>query len=306
METVILDSIKNGILITDKDLKISFWNKWLVFQTGISKEKALGNTLDELFPETSFSILKRKVRIAFTINSPTFTNATIEQYVIPIELKKITKSIFQYMRQETVITPLNSEQVSIVIYDASPLLEANAKIDEQLKNVEKQAMTDELTLCYNKTMFNKLLSAEIKKSDRHDYIFTLIIFDIDNFKLVNDTYGHIAGDNALRTLASIAKQNIRESDIFARWGGEEFCILLPETDLQGACVLADKVRQVIGEHDFDKPEHLKCSFGVAQYCTGNDENKLVAFADKALYYAKNNGKNQVAEFNKGIAKIWRK
>jgi diguanylate cyclase (GGDEF)-like protein len=306
METVILDSIKNGILITDKDLKISFWNKWLAVQTGISKENALGSTLNELFPETSFSILQRKVRIAFKINSPTFTNATIEQYVIPIGLNKITKSIFQYMRQETVITPINSEQVSIVIYDASPLLEANVKIDEQLKLFKKLSITDELTQCYNKTMFNKLLSAEIKKSARHDYFFSLIIFDIDDFKSVNDTYGHIAGDNALKTLASIARQNIRESDIFARWGGEEFCILLPDTELQGASVLADKVRQIICEFDFDTPRHLQCSFGISQYCTGNNENELVAFADKALYYAKNNGKNQVAVFDKGIVKAWQK
>ncbi len=306
METVILDSIKNGILITDKGLKISFWNKWLAFQTGISKENAVGSTLDELFPETSFSILKRKIRIAFKINSPTFTNATIEQYVIPIERKKITKSIFQHMRQETVITPLDSEQVSILIYDATPLLEANAKIDEQLKLVEKQAITDELTQCFNKTMFNKLLSIEIKKSDRYNYIFSLIIFDIDNFKSVNDIHGHIEGDNVLRKLASISTQNIRESDIFARWGGEEFCILLPETNIQGAAFLADKIRQIICGHHFGITGNLQCSFGVAQYFKGNNENELVACADKALYHAKNNGKNQVAVFDKGITKTWRK
>lgn len=304
METTILDTIENGILIIDQELHIRFWNKWLAVHTGIPKTTAQGSSLESLFPDISFSLLKRKIRISLKIHSSTFFNSSVERYVIPIELKRITKSIFQHMRQDVVITPLTPTEVSVIIYDASPLLEAKAIIDEQLRMVEKQARTDGLTQCYNKTMFNELLSAEVKKADRHSHIFSLVIFDIDNFKSVNDTHGHLTGDHVLKEIARISINAIRESDIFARWGGEEFCILLPQTGLAGAALLADKVRLAIADHDFGAPGHQHCSFGVAQYPPGATENSLIACADSALYHAKHQGKNQVAVFDGNQTTVW--
>ena len=145
----ILDTIENGILIVNRDLQVLFWNKWLAFHTGISKEEARDRLLTELFPDTNFKQLKRKVKIATTLKSSTFTSSSVDKYVIPIPLNKITKSIFTHMRQDVVITPLEDNQVSIIIYDASPLLEAKTIIDEQLHRMEKQATTDALTQCYN-------------------------------------------------------------------------------------------------------------------------------------------------------------
>jgi len=298
LETSILDIIENGILIINKDFQIVFWNKWLAIHTGIPKKKAQGNTLERLFPDTTFNFLKRKIKIALKLKSSTFTNANIDKFVIPIELNKITKSIFRHMRQDVTITPLNDTEVSVILYDASPLLEAKSIINDQLILAEKQAKTDSLTQCYNRKMFNELLSAEVKKADRHSHIFSLIIFDIDNFKLVNDTYGHLVGDEVLKQMASVVSDTLRESDVFARWGGEEFSILLPETDLEGAAVLAEKVRKTIASHDFGKPGKQTCSFGVAHYSHDISEYNLITNADNALYYIKNNGKNQVAMFTK--------
>ncbi len=304
METAILDHIENGILIIRSDLEILFWNRWLAIQTGIPSSDAQGSRLGSLFPETSFALLKRKIRIALKIKSSTFTNSSVEKYVIPIELKRITKLIFRHMRQDVVITPINDTDVSVIIYDASPILEARAIIDEQLKLVEKQARTDGLTQCYNKKMFNELLSREVKKADRHEHVFSLVFFDIDNFKSVNDAHGHLAGDHVLRELAAVSTRTVRQSDILARWGGEEFCILLPETGLVGAALLADKVRQAIAVHDFGAPGSQYCSFGVAQYTSGTPENALIASADRALYHAKQNGKNQVAVFDEDTTVTW--
>jgi diguanylate cyclase len=304
METIILNTVENGILITNSKLEVLSWNKWLAIQTGIPSNKAQGSTLEELFPSSSFSLLKRKIRIALKLNSPTFTSSSIEQYLIPITLSKITKSIFRHMRQDTVISPVNSTDVSVIIYDTSSLLEAGAIIDQQMELLAEQARTDALTQCYNKKMFNELFSAEFKRAERHDLIFSLIIFDIDNFKSVNDTHGHLEGDHVLKELASISAQKIRKSDSFARWGGEEFCILLPETGLKGAAFLANNVRHIIEAHDFGTPGSQRCSFGVAQYHSGLKENTLIANADKALYHAKNHGKNQVAVFDKNHIQTW--
>ncbi|WP_245569108.1 sensor domain-containing diguanylate cyclase [Desulfobacter curvatus] len=296
MKTDILDALENGVIITDKDLNILFWNRWLSVHTGISQEKAHRQRLPKLFPDTSFSILKRKIRIAFTLKTPSFMNASVEKYVIPIKLNKITKSIFRFMRQDSVITPLDDTQVAVLIYDATQLLEANAVIETQLKLEEKQARIDGLTQCYNKTMFNKLLAIEIKKANRHDYAFSMIILDIDNFKSVNDTFGHLVGDYVLKQIATICSQNIRESDVFARWGGEEFCILLPQATLENTIAVADKLRRIVAAHNFGEAGPQQCSFGVAEYSKDNQQANLVRQADEALYYAKHNGKNRVAAY----------
>ena len=301
-ETAILDIIESGIFLADKDLNIRFWNKWLVINTGIDKDTAQGRQLDELFPDTSFKLLKRKVNIALKLNSSAFTNSTVDKYVIPIKLKKITKSHFQYMRQDVVITPLSNNEVSIIVYDMTPLLEAKKIISDQLELVQIQATTDQLTGCYNRKMFHDLLVAETARASRHGTQFSLIIFDIDDFKSVNDTYGHLVGDAVLKALSAVASGSIRKNDVFARWGGEEFTVLLTETDVQGAIVVAEKLRRKIAAHDFGEPGHKTCSFGVAEFSSEKDINSIVYYADKALYQAKENGKNQVVVYSGGQMK----
>lgn len=305
-EKSILDTIENGILLVTADLKVLFWNRWLALHTGISKEAALDQSLAALFPNTDFSLLKRKVKISLKMGSSTFTNSSVEKYIIPIKLQKITKSIFTHMRQDVVITPVDGEQVSIIIYDASPLLEAKAIINDHLQAMEKQATTDTLTGCYNRKMFNDLLKSECKKALRHNKAFSLVILDIDNFKAVNDTYGHLAGDEVLKEIARIAGKTIRASDAFARWGGEEFAVLLPETDLEGGAVLADKIRRHVSDHPFSMAGHLTCSFGVAQFQGNQPQDGLISNADWALYHAKNHGKNQVAVFDQGTTRTWQR
>ena len=298
LDRSILDTAENGFLIIkENDFKVVFWNRWLAIQTKITKETAQGTALDCLFPDTSFRLLKRKIRIASKINTSTFINSSVDKYLIPIPLNRITTSMFKHMRQDCVITWLNDDEVSLIIYDSSSLLEARAVIKEQLSVVERQATIDYLTQCYNKGMFNKLLSGEIKRTNRHNNVFSLIIFDIDNFKIVNDTFGHLAGDTVLQEIARITRGAIRESDNFARWGGEEFCILLPDTNIQGGKNLADKLQRTIANHDFGNPGTITCSFGVVQFSPELTEDKLVSRADKALYRAKQNGKNQAVVYN---------
>ncbi len=304
-ETEILDIIENGIFIVDSNLTIHFWNNWLTVNTGISKETAQGKQLEVLFPTTKFKLLKRKIKIALKMNSSTFTNSAIDKYVIPIKLKKITTSRFQYMRQDVVITPLAENEVSIIVYDTSALLDAKATINEQLAIVQKQATTDPLTGQHNRKMFNDLLSAEISKSLRHNKTFSLVIFDIDNFKSVNDTYGHLVGDEVLIAISTISTENLRESDVFARWGGEEFVILLPETRLDGAAAVAEKVRSTIATYDCGEPGYKTCSFGVAEFNPQQDTKSLINDADKALYFAKTNGKNQVVTMHNDEMARWR-
>lgn len=159
--------------------------------------------------------------------------------------------------------------------------------------LEKQASTDTLTGIYNRMKFDEKLMTEIKRAHRYNSPLSFVMFDIDYFKQVNDTYGHSAGDNVLKRLARLVAANIRDTDIFARWGGEEFVIQLPGLPLARAIIFAEKLRRKIEEYDFKEPEKVTVSFGVTAFQDGDDNITLTNRADTALYSAKKSGRNQV-------------
>jgi len=119
------------------------------------------------------------------------------------------------------------------------------------------------------------------------------MYDLDNFKRVNDTYGHDAGDDVLQAVTSLVKENIRAVDVAARWGGEEFMVLMPQSDIQAARNAAEKLRLAIAGHRFDKIDRLTASFGVAAFEPRDDLNSLLKRVDDALYRAKELGRNCV-------------
>jgi len=152
---------------------------------------------------------------------------------------------------------------------------------------------DALTHIYNRVKFNSMFREIIDSSLRHNEDFSIILFDIDHFKNVNDTYGHNVGDKVLVELVSLVKIGLRERDVFARWGGEEFVILSQRTNLKQAEQLANRLRKDIEAYNFEVVKKLTCSFGVSQYQVGNSKNELFQRVDEALYEAKDRGRNQV-------------
>ena len=167
--------------------------------------------------------------------------------------------------------------------------------------LNKEANSDKLTGCYNKGYFNNAIEGEVKKSKVTGAPLSLIIFDLDHFKKLNDTYGHDAGDFVLKELAKLIRTyGVRELDIFARYGGEEFVILLPKTNLKQSFEIAERLRKLIENHQFiyeSKRLPVTASIGVADYrqgvLTGTD---LFKRSDSAVYKAKNAGRNQVQFF----------
>ena len=168
------------------------------------------------------------------------------------------------------------------------------------ETVERQAVTDELTGLSNRRRFQETMSAEVERSKRFDQELGLVLLDIDDFKAVNDTYGHQQGDLVLREVARILRASSREIDEPARYGGEELAVVLPGTDLEGAHNLAERVRQgvaalrlpIIGDDDAE-PLQVTASFGAASLpISADDVRGLIAAADEALYQAKRAGKNR--------------
>jgi diguanylate cyclase (GGDEF)-like protein len=166
-------------------------------------------------------------------------------------------------------------------------------IKDQNEQLEKLAMNDHLTGALNRRSFLEKAQQELLRSERYQRPLGVVLFDIDYFKKVNDTYGHAAGDAVLVFISQIVKDNIRSSDLFARWGGEEFIILSPETDTNAITQISEKIRQLL---ETSKPENapgVTASFGIT-CCTKNEKiDNVIHRADQALYKAKENGRNCV-------------
>ncbi len=172
-------------------------------------------------------------------------------------------------------------------------------IEEQQKKIYEMAINDELTGFYNRRYFMIRFEEEVARSTRYQIPLCLILLDLDYFKKVNDTYGHLMGDNVLSTIARRIQSLMRRTDITGRYGGEELTILLTNTDLSGAEVLAERIRQVVEKEVFTSDGNIKftvsCSMGLV--CLDDERkrhpDKLLKLADEALYKAKNQGRNQV-------------
>lgn len=164
------------------------------------------------------------------------------------------------------------------------------------KELEKLATIDKLTGIYNRRRFEEFLQIEMEVAKRHSQPLSLILVDIDHFKSVNDTYGHQVGDMVLSKTTKVISQNLRKSDIFGRWGGEEFVVICPQTNKNEAFVLAEKLRVAIEKNEFEKVGHKTICLGIAELENDDNEETLVEKADKALYEAKNGGRNNSVIF----------
>lgn len=158
------------------------------------------------------------------------------------------------------------------------------------KNLEFKASYDALTGLANRHSYEKTIEAEIERSNRYKTKFSLIIYDVDYFKKINDTYGHESGDKILIELSSLVKTTLRKSDEVFRVGGEEFAIIAPETDAANALVLADKIRKVVEAASFHNNIKVTLSLGVAESYSGSSISNIYRQADIALYKAKNSGR----------------
>ncbi len=166
-------------------------------------------------------------------------------------------------------------------------------IMDQNEALHRLATVDMLTGIYNRQGFMTIMTQELAAGQRHDLNLSLIMMDLDFFKKINDTYGHAVGDAALTAIGQLLTAVRRASDIVARWGGEEFVIVCPHTELEGAVKLAEKIQSHLARPDFFMGIHMTASFGVAQHQTQDTLEQLVNRADAALYLSKDKGRNQI-------------
>lgn len=205
-----------------------------------------------------------------------------------------------YLNERQIKRQLLSED-DVVRVGASTLLRLTQMdpLDEEMhQRLHSAASRDALTNVFNRRHFDERLAAEGAGARRHNRPFALIIVDVDNFKKVNDTYGHLAGDAVLKGVAASLSKAVRREDAVFRYGGEEFAVLLRETPLPGALILAERLRQGVEEarhkgEGIPSPLGVTVSVGIAMLNPGCSDEMLIHAADQALYHAKRTGKNRV-------------
>lgn len=166
-------------------------------------------------------------------------------------------------------------------------------IQDQKERLKEMAMKDPLTSLFNRRIFEELGYLELARVKRYSGDLSILIFDLDHFKKINDEYGHPVGDSVLIEIASLVANNIRETDIFIRWGGEEFVIISPGTNSDGMNILSEKIRKLIDEYKSSENPSVTVSVGYTSYQNNDQLNDMIKRADNALYCAKTEGRNCV-------------
>ena len=172
------------------------------------------------------------------------------------------------------------------------LREKEQELKDREEELQHEANFDSLTQVYNRNIFHRLMSRKILDSVNDNKSFIFIMVDIDFFKKINDNYGHLVGDHILISMAKLIKSHIRENDLFARWGGEEF-VLSFDVDMQKGIEIANNLRTYIDAYAFDVVGNVTCSFGITEFESSDSVDSIIKRADTALYNAKKSGRNRV-------------
>ena len=281
----ILDAQDNIIIVTNKENITNVNKKFLQF-FGI-------NDFDK-FLETKKNIFDFFIEeFGFITKNQIVKQESWLRYIKDLpEVDRIVK-IKNYLHEERIFT-INVEYYENKEHYYVFSLTDITQIKEKSNLLEYQASHDKLTGLFNRNKFDEFYIKEVKRSRRYSTDLSIIIFDIDNFKTINDTHGHQSGDIVLKEISQIISLHIREQDIAVRWGGEEFLILLPHTNLDGATTVAKKIRINIEENEFTELKlKLTASFGVSELNEDDSDESLILRTDKFLYEAKNSGKNRV-------------
>jgi two-component system cell cycle response regulator len=212
-----------------------------------------------------------------------------EKNVAKVRWKGLLENDYNYVMKAGTIP--GTKQILFVLTDITDL-------EKESRDKEQLTMLDPLTSCFTRQKFKEILASEMRRSERFNRSFSLILMDIDFFQTLNDQFGQTAGDKVLITVSTIVQQRIRECDMFARWGGEEFILLVPETDGENAVLLAESIRAIIDQYHFLKVGQVTCSFGIAEFVPGKTKSDMLKEATQALTDSKNNGRNCVTLYTK--------
>jgi len=232
-----------GLVILDSDLKIRSWNRWMTIQSGVTEESVAGASILSLCPHLNNPVFMRNCKSVRTFGNFAFFSQKLHGYLFPFPPPRSLKPRYEFMQQSCTMGPIRNdegviESIFLIVQDVTELTVYEKKLMEM-------NMKDGLTGIFNRRYLDKRLEEEYQRAGRYGRDCTLIVVDIDFFKKVNDTHGHQCGDLILKNVAAEIASAIRKTDCLGRYGGEEFCCILPETGLEPAFQVVERFREMI-------------------------------------------------------------
>lgn len=291
-----------GLIVLDTNYRIQVWNGFMENHSGRSPYDVRNMSLFEAFPELDATWLRQKTDPVFVLKNRAFTIWEQTPHIFKFKNYRPITSVAPFMYQNATFIPLTNTtgevtHICVIIYDVTDVAVSKLELEEVNSELKRLSQTDRLTNLNNRGYWEECLKKEFQRQRRTHHISSLLIFDIDHFKHVNDNYGHAAGDDAILHLAKILKNNLRETDIGGRYGGEEFAVILPETDAKHAAVFAERIRRHVEASSImynDVEIKFTISLGIAEFHEDfTNHQKWIEASDSALYSAKTNGRNQV-------------
>ena len=297
----LLDSIEVGIAVLDRNFKVQVWNKFLENHGAKKAEAIIGDSLFSHFPEIEEKWLRTKVDPVFNLKSPVFIIWEQRPYLFKFGCNRPVTSAAEFMYQNVTMFPIvdkrgNVERFCMLVYDVTEQALGKRGMEHLNEELKTASRVDGLTGLYNRRYWQERFDEMHKLCVRREKPSTALMLDIDHFKRINDTYGHQAGDKVIKMLAALIKRCVRETDLAGRYGGEEFAIILNDSSVEDAKIVAERIRQLaqrlVVEHEGESIS-FTVSLGLAQFSP--DFKGAMAWlecSDQALYEAKENGRNQ--------------
>ena len=297
----LLDSIEVGIAVLDRNFKVQVWNKFLENHGAKKAEAIIGDSLFSHFPEIEEKWLRTKVDPVFNLKSPVFIIWEQRPYLFKFGCNRPVTSAAEFMYQNVTMFPIvdkrgNVERFCMLVYDVTEQALGKLGMEHLNEELKTASRVDGLAGLYNRRYWQERFDEMHKLCVRREKPSTALMLDIDHFKRINDTYGHQAGDKVIKMLAALIKRCVRETDLAGRYGGEEFAIILNDSSVEDAKIVAERIRQLaqrlVVEHEGESIS-FTVSLGLAQFSP--DFKGAMAWlecADQALYEAKENGRNQ--------------
>lgn len=301
-----LQNIDVGLVVLNKSNEVQLWNSFMENHSGILASNVRNKDIFALFPEIEKDWFQHKVESVFQLKIRAFSIWEQRPFIFKFKNYRPITGIAEFMYQNVSIFPIvsttgNVENICIIVYDVTDVATNRHALKEVNVQLEQLSRTDRLTGLNNRGYWQECQEREFTHFQRYQNKSSLVIFDIDHFKKVNDTYGHQAGDEVIRQCSSTLLSCARDVDICGRYGGEEFVILLSETDAKNAMIFAERLRKKIERILVNYEQYeikFTVSLGICQLEEKIESAKnWLEGADQALYQSKESGRNKTSVFD---------
>lgn len=309
LQNFIVDRSNVGIFVINRDREIVLWNQFMEIHSNRKADTLVGHNLFESFPELPQKWLNRKIENVFILKNFSFTSWEQRPYLFKFAHNRPVTGGVDCMRQDCTLMPVKDDAgevqyICFTVIDVTDTSIYQSKLEETTEKLREMSNLDGLTKLFNRRYIEEALATEYDRAQRYGNKLSVILTDIDFFKRVNDDHGHLAGDEVLRVISARLTDGLRGSDILGRYGGEEFIIVLPETDIEGAEILAERLRIAVNAEPVvveGESLSIAISLGITEM---NDQTQaypqLIAEADLGLYKSKDSGRNCTTRYFPGI------